>query len=203
MPPAGSWRAALAAYIEREARPVEKYGHQPRLYALTELIGQGNPYDDDTVFAACWLHDLGVFTGHRPEEPEALARWDNTAYAMEKTPGILRGLGFPEEKIAAVLEAIRTHQPQAEPGSLEATIVRDADILEQLGAVGIFRTVCKVGRDMRFLTFTDAVRSLERAVETLPGLIRLDRTRELAAPRIAAMRAFLDAAASEAGSLLL
>ena len=196
------WREEIAAFVEREAKPVEKYGHQPRLYALTQRIGIDSVYDDDVVFAACWLHDLGVFTGHRPEEPEALARWDNTAYAVDKTPGILRGFGFPEEKIAAVLEAIRTHQPQAEPASLEAALVRDADILEQLGAVGILRTVCKVGRDTRFQTFTDAVRTLERALGTLPGLVRLDRARDLAEPRVSALRAFLDAARDEAGSLL-
>ena len=199
----GSWRGALVAYIEREAQPVEKFGHQPRLYELTQQIGRGRVYDDDVVFAACWLHDLGVFSGHRPEEPEALTRWDNTAYAVDKTPGLLRGFGFPEEKIAAVVEAIRTHQPQAEPESLEATILRDADILEQLGGVGILRTVCKVGRDTRFHRFTDAVRSLEQALEQLPPLVRLPRTRELAEPRVAALRAFLDAAQREAGALLL
>ena len=197
------WRQTLVSYMEGQAKPVEKYGHQPRLYALTQLIGQGNVYDDDVVFAACWLHDLGVFTGHRPEEPQALARWDNTAYAVERAPTILRGFGFSEGRIAAVLEAIRTHQPQAEPQSLEAMILRDADILEQLGAVGILRTACKVGRDTRFQTFTHAVRSLERAVEVLPPLLRLPRTRALAEPRIAAMRAFLDAVAGEAGPLLL
>jgi uncharacterized protein len=197
------WREALKEFIEREAKPAEKYGHQPRLSALTQQIGTSETYDDDIVYAAVYLHDLGVFTGHRPEDAELLARWDNTAYAVAETPAILRKLGFPEAKIGAVQDAIRTHQPQHTPQSIEATILRDADILEQLGAVAVLRTVCKVGRDTRFQTFTQAVAALHKALESLPSLISLPQTRRLAEPRIQTLRAFLEATQSEAGELLL
>ncbi len=203
--PAGSnaWRDALVDYLREQARPVEKFGHQPRLYALTQQIGQGSRYDDDVVFAAVYLHDLGVFSGHRPEDPVLLAAWDNTAYAVRETPVILERLGFPEEKVAAVQAAIATHQPQFTPGTIEATILRDADLLEQLGAVAVLRTVCKVGRDTRFHTFTDAVMNLQKALDTLPERILLPTTRALAGPRIVALRAFLEATRGEAGELLL
>jgi len=197
------WRKSLYDFILREAQPREKFGHQPRLYALTQRIGQGLTYDDDIVFAAVYLHDLGVFTGHRPEEPELLAKWDNTAYAVAKTPEILRGIGFPEAKIAAVQATIVTHQPHCTPESIEATILRDADILEQLGAVAVLRTVCKVGRDTRFHTFTDASVSLRKALESLPLQIVLPSTRELAEPRVASLRGFLAAVEGAAGDLLL
>ncbi len=197
------WREAIAAYIEREARPAEKFGHQPRLYALTRRIGEGLAYDDDVVFAAAWMHDLGVFTGHRPEDPEKLADWDLIAYAVKIVPGLLAEFGFPSGKIGAVLDCIRTHQPQHQPWSIEAMILRDADLLEQLGAVGILRTVCKVGRDTRFHTFTDAVRSLERALDTLPAQIRLEPAKALAADRIRVQRDWLRAVRAEAGDLLL
>jgi len=198
-----SWRTALYDFIQAQAQPREKFGHQPRLYALTQQIGACEAYEDDIVYAAVYLHDLGVFTGHRPEDPERLARWDNTAYAIKRSPAILSELGFPSEKIPAVLEAIRTHQPAQAPEGIEAVILRDADILEQLGAVGILRTVCKVGRDTRFHTFTDAVAALTRAVETLPPLLRLQQTRTLAEPRVAALRTFLAATRAEAGDNLL
>jgi uncharacterized protein len=197
-----AWRSALYDYIKREAQPREKFGHQPRLYALTQQIGASETYDDDIVYAAVYLHDLGVFTGHRPEDPELLACWDNTAYAVAQSPAILRDLGFPEAKIPAVLEAIATHQPQHSPQTVEATVLRDADILEQLGAVGILRTVCKVGRDTRFHTFTDALSSLTKTLEVLPPLIRLSQARALAEPRIAALRAFLEATQAEAADNL-
>jgi uncharacterized protein len=194
------WRAAVVEYIRREALPVDKYGHQPRLYALTRAVGAGMTYDDDVVFAAAWLHDLGVFVGHRPAEPAALAAWDNVAYAIERTPALLAEFGFPAEKIPAVVEAIRTHQPHKEPKSVEATILRDADILEQLGAVGILRAVAKVGRDTRFATFSSLLPTLRKALETLPPLIHLPSAQALAAPRVRLLEAFLDAAAAEAGA---
>ena len=192
-----TWREALRAYIRREAQPVEKVGHQPRLYALACQVGAGLRYDDDVVFAAVWLHDLGVFIGHRPEALEALQRWDSVSYAMERARELLRGMGFPEAKTAAVVAVIGTHQPGHEPMSLEGAIVRDADILEQLGAIGILRTVCKVGRDTRFAGFTEAVTSLRKAVETLPGMLKLDSARALAGPKVAMLKDFLEAVKAE------
>src|SRR5580658_7807927 len=109
------FRQSIENYIAREARPLDKFGHQPRLYALTQQVGAGHEYDDDVVFAAVWLHDLGVFIGHRPEDPADLARWDNAAYAVERAPALLEDMGFPAEKVSAVIEAIRTHQPPANP----------------------------------------------------------------------------------------
>lgn len=191
------FRDALVAYIREQAKPVDKFSHQPRLYALTREVGAGQSYDDDVVFAAVWLHDLGVFVGHRPEEPEALAKWDCVAHAMKQTPGVLKSIGFPAEKIPAVVEAIRTHQPQESPTTIEGTILRDADILEQLGAVTVLRTVCKIGRDTRFHAFPDALRVLRKNGETLPHQLKLPAARKLAEPRVAVLRQFLVAAEVE------
>jgi uncharacterized protein len=199
---AGDYIRVLAGYIEGQARPVDKFGHQPRLVALTGAVGEGLEYDGDVVMAAAWLHDLGVFVGHRPENPEQLASWDHVAYACSQGTAILGEAGFPQEKIPAVLQAIREHQPKNEPTTVEATILRDADILEQLGAIGILRSVSKVGRDTRVPRFTDAVAILRHNLNVLPGEIRLASTRRLAEPRIALLREFLRAVDDESGTNL-
>lgn len=191
------YRTQLEALLKQEARPTDKFGHQPRLYALARMVGEGLVYDDDVVFAAAYLHDLGVFIGHRPEEPELLSCWNHVVYTLDKIPAILTGIGFPSEKIPFVLEAIRTHQPHDLASTEEAIILRDADILEQLGAIGILRAVAKVGRDSRYSTFTPAIAFLERNLATLPAQIRLESTRRLAAPKIGLLRAFLDGVRSE------
>ena len=96
------YREALVDYIRAQAKPPDKFSHQPRLYQLAKRLAEGQPYDDDVLYAAAWLHDLGVFIGHRPEDPAALAAWDHVAYANRQAPGVLRQLGFPEGKIPAV-----------------------------------------------------------------------------------------------------
>ena len=186
-----SFRRPLAEYVRSQALPVDKLGHQPRLYALTRLIGEGLAYDDDVVYAAAWLHDLGVFIGHRPEDPVALAGWDNVRYAMNHAPAVLLETGFPTTKVADVVEAIRTHQPHLRPVSLEGMILRDADILEQLGAIGIVRVTAKIGRDTRYPTFTAAAMTLRKALAELPDNLYLDTAKILARPRIALLKTFL------------
>jgi uncharacterized protein len=195
-----TYRAAIADYICAEANPPDKFSHQPRLYQLAKRLAENEPFDDDVLYAAAWLHDIGVFIGHRPEEPAALAKWDNVAYALKEAPGLLERFGFPTEKIAAVIEVIRTHLPSARPTSFEGTLLRDADILEQLGAVGIFRTVSKIGRDTRFVTFEDALRVLQRNAEQLSGQLQLDSARALAQPRLQILNSFLSAAKNENAS---
>ncbi len=195
--PAAPWRAALTRYLREHAQPPEKYGHQPRLYALAQACGAAQPYDDDVVFAAAFLHDLGVFIGHRPEKLSELTGWDHVGYAVRHAPAILAACGFPEEKLPGVLHAIATHQPKDEPQSMEAVILRDADILEQLGAIGILRAAAKVGRDSRYPTFSPVVHFLRRSLDTLPGAIRLPATRALAERKIALLQLFLQSVDGE------
>jgi uncharacterized protein len=183
-------------------KTVDKLGHQPRLYALTQLVGEGLSYDDDVVYAAAWLHDLGVFVGHRPEDPVRLSGWDNVSYAMEHAPAVLDDAGFPTTKVAAVVEAIRTHQPHLTPSSVEGMILRDADILEQLGAIGILRVTAKIGRDTRYPTFTHAAATLRKNLAELPAQLLLKNAKTLAHPRIVLLEMFLKELDQEANGQL-
>jgi len=190
-------RKAITDYIRANARPPEKFSHQPRLYRLATQLAEKCPFDDDVLFAAAWLHDLGVFVGHRPENLAALKKWNNVTYALNQAPALLKRFGFPAKKIPAVLETIRTHLPSVKPTSFEGRLLRDADILEQLGAVAILRTVCKIGRDTRFVVFEDALCLLRHNLQRLPHQLQLESARRRAKPRVKILRAFLDAAAAE------
>jgi len=194
-------REAIADYIRANANPPDKFSHQARLYRLAARLGEGEVFDDDVLYAAAWMHDLGVFVGHRPTEVAELATWDHIGYAVSKTPEVLRECGFPPEKIAAVIEAIRTHMPSGEPVSFEGTLLRDADILEQIGAVGILRTVSKVGRDTRFTLFSEAIEVLAKNLAVLPHQLKLPVSRQEAAARVKALEGFLESAHEEAGGI--
>jgi uncharacterized protein len=148
------------------------------------------------------MHDLGVFLGHRPSDPEELARWNHVPYTIARCRELLPQWGFPAAKLDAVAEAIRTHQPHDNPVTTEGIILRDADLLEQLGAVGALRALVKVGRDTRYPSYSQVIPVLSRAIERLPQQIRLERTRQLAEAKIAALSAFLKAIDLEAGEML-
>lgn len=192
-----AYQLAIVSYIRGAAQPPDKYGHQPRLHRLAVQLAGDAKFDNDVLFAAAWLHDIGVFVGHRPEDPAMLASWDNVAYAAREVPRLLVGFGFPADKIDAVAEAILTHLPSRSPATIEGQLLRDADILEQLGAVAVLRTVSKVGRDTRFPTHAEAVRSIRKAMLELPPALHLPSAKAAAEPRIAAMRSFLESVDTE------
>lgn len=196
------WRKSVIEYIRSEARPADKFGHQPRLYALATRIGEGMEHDDDILFASAWMHDLGVFSGHRPQDSEQLSRWNHVPYTIARSRELLTAWGFPEDKLEGVAAAIRYHQPKDEPTTIEGAILRDADILEQLGAIGVLRSTVKVGRDTRYPTFTSMLPVLENALYHMAGQIRLAATKKLAQPRIETLRSFLEALKNEAGDSL-
>jgi uncharacterized protein len=137
---APGWRESVEAYIRAEALPVDKFGHQPRLYALAFRLGHGMEFDDDILFAAAWMHDLGVFLGHRPEDPERLARWDHVPYTIARTKEMLTGWGFPASKLERVAEAIRTHQRAC--GNRSNSFARR----RYSGAVGCNRSFARFGQ---------------------------------------------------------
>ena len=193
------YRGYLEELLRREAVPAHKYGHQVRLYALACEIGAGLAYDDDVVFAAVWLHDLGVFEGNRPSDLAELTRWNHVAYAVERGREILQTTDFPAEKIPRVLRVIEEHQPGDTATSVEASMVRDADILEQLGAIAVLRTAAKLGSDTRFTHFEEVRAYLQDRLRTLPGKLNLERSRLLAAPREKALQDFLASLDAEAG----
>jgi uncharacterized protein len=196
------WREAVVDYIRREAQPADKFGHQPRLYALAVKLGEGMSFDDDIVFAAAWMHDLGVFLGHRPKDPAELAEWNHVPYTVARTRELLAEWGFPAEKLEGVAKAIATHQPQEEPEEIEAVLLRDADILEQLGAIGALRALVKIGRDTRYATFSSVVPVLQRAAEELPGRLRVESSRLFAEKRVEHLKSLLADLEAETGGLL-
>jgi uncharacterized protein len=196
------WRQSVIDYIRAEAQPADKFTHQPRLYALACRIGQGLAFDDDILFAAAWMHDLGVFLGHRPSDPVKLAAWDHVPYTVARTRELLPAWGFPVEKLDDVEQAIRTHQAKDDPEIIEAVLLRDADILEQLGTIGAIRTFTKVGRDTRYQNFSSVLPVLRRALSNLPGKLRLAASQEMALPRIEALRMFISSLEKEANGLL-
>jgi uncharacterized protein len=130
----------MMAELRRESERLMRssghdYQHVLRVYNLAKRIGEEEKADVFVLEAAALLHDLG-----RAEEARD-PTIDHAQRSAEMAREILERMGFQEEKIEAILYAIRVHRYREGivPETKEAKILQDADKLDALGAVGIMR----------------------------------------------------------------
>ena len=135
------WRATVREFAASHFKhPAWGYSHSVRDYGLAREMAAADQVslDDDVLFAAAYLHDMAAFA---PWEDPKLDHSDVGARVIET---VLKGSGFPMQKIDAVRAAIRTHMYYREPLDAEALYLHDADALDWLGAIGVARIIALV-----------------------------------------------------------
>jgi HD superfamily phosphodiesterase len=169
------------------ARMTEEHGgawginHTRRLLKLVEQIGEGMTYNSEAVWIAAHLHDWGAYA------PWARKGVDHTLRSGQVANEFLTERGFPEDLKRLVLECIALHHTAGSDRSLEATLMRDADGLDFLGAVGVLRDFSKNPRDLRA-----AFEQVRKRREKVPGMLQLDRAKALGAQRLKQMDDLLE-----------
>lgn len=113
--------------------PAHGWEHVRRVYELALRIAEEEHADTLIVSLAALLHDIGRLVP-RKGTPHALL-------SVEEARGILARFSLEPEQVEAILHAIEAHSfsQGIEPRTLEARVVRDADRLDGLGAIGILR----------------------------------------------------------------
>lgn len=113
--------------------PAHGWEHVRRVYHLTQRIAEEENADTLITGCAALLHDVGRLI-RRKGTPHA-------SLSVEKSRAILKRYPVEPEHIEAILHAIEAHSfnQGIEPRTLEARVVRDADRLDGLGAIGILR----------------------------------------------------------------
>lgn len=137
-------RAQLRAIIKREMEqdPAHDIAHLDRVWANAHRIATSEDNVNLRVLlAAAYFHDLVNLPKDAPNRSEA-----STLSAVKAAP-FLQDLGYTPDEIKAAQHAIAAHSYSAgiAPESFEAEILRDADRLDALGAVGIARTFMVAG----------------------------------------------------------
>lgn len=107
--------------------------HVRRVYDQAMRIAVEEDADELITGCAALLHDLGRLV-HRKGTHHALL-------SLEEAGPILAKYPLQQEQVAAILHAIEAHSfsLNIEPRTLEARVLRDADRLDSLGAIGILR----------------------------------------------------------------
>ena len=116
--------------------------HLLRVFRNAMRIRAAEGGDAELLAAAVLLHDCVAVEKNHPRRAEA------SRLAAEKAAGLLAGLGWDPERIAACGHAIAAHSFSARipPVTLEAKILQDADRLDAIGAVGAARCFYIAGR---------------------------------------------------------
>jgi len=136
IPPADTWRTAVLNFAKtHEGNPAWGFSHSERDYELGRSLAAADHVrlDDDVMFAAAYLHDIGTFP------PYARRGVDHSDIGADIVGELLSGTGFPMAKVPAVAAAIRTHMYYRKPVGPEAIYLHDADALDWLGAIGLAR----------------------------------------------------------------
>lgn len=128
-----AWRAHVAAFTAKLYGQFTD-GHNRRDYYWAKKLAAIDhvTLDDDVMFAAAYLHDVGSMEGWQVKDQE---HGDTAAAKLDQ---MLAGTDFPIAKMDRVREAMRTHMFYREAGSSpEARYLHDADALDNVGTVGI------------------------------------------------------------------
>jgi uncharacterized protein len=193
------WRDRVRAFAEAHLQHTAwgpAHGRRDYETTLTLARAQGLTVDDDALFAAAYLHDMGGIP------PYAVAGVDHGDRSVQLVDSVLLASGFPMEKAPLVKEIIGHHQYYRPPDTLAVAILfRDADILDFLGAIDVARILSVTTRERFAPDLPAAIAVIRRHMEEMPGRLQSAAAQREGKRRVLEMRRFLDALAAETDSL--
>ena len=153
--------------------------HAKRLLALIQHIGKDMPYDLQLLELAAYLHDWGGFPPYLQKNVEHAVRSRQVVEAA-----VLPNLDLTPAQKQTLLEAIELHDYRDErpTASNEALLLREADMLEFLGMIGVARDFARGPRNLE----TCYRRILSRRND-IQGRFTLPRAKEIARVRLERM----------------
>lgn len=191
-----SWREKVVEYANAHLdHPAWGVAHARRDLQLTlQLAKSANvTVDEDAIFAAAYLHDIGAIDGYSKPGVEHMAR------ALELIDPILEEAGFPMARAPLVHKIVGNHMFFSDPAGLppEALYFRDADTLDFLGAIGIARIFALTGKHRWAPDVAGAEATVRKNYAELPAKLATPQGRAAAVSRVEEMKRFLDALATE------
>ncbi|MGH8201201.1 MAG: HD domain-containing protein [Steroidobacteraceae bacterium] len=167
--------------------PAWGWTHSERDYLMAVRLarGDGLHVDKDVLFAAAFLHDMAAFM------PCPGPKMEHGVCAAHQAAAMLRGTGFPMQKLASVQAAESGHMFYSDAGSdPNAIVLHDADSLDFLGDIGAARLIALTGE--KGPSFAPAVKTLRGFVKSIPPRLITRTARRIGAVRAAELKAFLD-----------
>jgi len=178
--------------------PAWGINHCRRVYDMSMKLADAEKteVDEEALFAAAYLHDMGAFQPYKELE---IDHADRSEQLCEEE--LLR-MKFPVLKIPLVKEIIKHHMFYAVSGkSFESAVFRDADILDFMGVIGITRILSIVGLDDWTPDLISAVDLIKKLSLELQDLLFTSEGKKIGAVRKAEMEEYLKALSEETEEL--
>ena len=153
--------------------------HAKRLIELVKQIGEEHPYDAIVMELAAYMHDWGALPSYAQKGVEHAIR---SRQVVESD--ILAHLNLTGDQKAILLETIELHdyRDTRSTQSNEALLLREADMLEFLGMIGMARDFARGPRNVE----TCYKRILGRQAD-IRNRFTLPRAQEIAQTRLERM----------------
>lgn len=189
-----NWKKNILKFTNKFDHPAWGLSHFKRVYDLSLKLAKAEKIkiDEEILFAAAYLHDIGAFA---PYKKKGIDHAERSSEVCEK---ILLGAGFPKNKILSVKKVIYGHMFYSEPAeSKEAIMFRDADTLDFMGIIGVTRILSIIGIDDWTPDLKSAIELIKRFSNELPSKIRTKKAKNIAKIRQSEMKNYLKTLASE------
>jgi len=167
---------------------IHGFKHVERVFDLCLGIGKNSGANLFILKIAALLHDIG-----RIREKESL----NTNHAELSAKMALEFLTknnyhFKKNEIDNIIHSIKAHSfsNNIKPNTLEAKILSDADKLDALGAMGLYRTIGYTINNKGELK--TVIQHLEEKILELPKRMILEESKKIAQKRVEIIKTFYE-----------
>ncbi len=168
------------------------HGQRDYIWAKRLAAADHVTLDDDVIFAAGYLHDVGSMPGWDVPNQE---HGDTSAAKLDQ---MLAGTDFPRDKMDRVREAMRSHMFYRDPGpSPEARYLHDADALDNVGTIGIAWILEDVDPKGGNPTGPKSIEQIQKVAPMIESRVVTPAGKAEMATRIVERKAFMDALARE------
>jgi len=165
-----------------EQGDIHGFQHVQRVHDLCLYIGKVLKANLKILKTAALLHDIG-----RIKEKTSQFKINHSDISAELAKSFLNSLCpyYSPEEIEQILHCIRAHSYSSiiNPNTLEAKILSDADKLDALGAIGLYRTIIYSNNLIKNGGIKKVIEHLESKILKLKDQIYLDISKEIAKER--------------------
>jgi uncharacterized protein len=166
----------------------KRFDHCFRCSVWARRIAQEEQGDIEVAETAALFHDIGKGVS-RPDQ-------NHGAVGAEICDEYLRSIGYDRDKSIAIAGIVANHSQHASSaqGTLEARIVSDADLLDEIGAIAILwdAMACALGPDPSYeAAYERSLRMTVPLKDSVPQRLHTSAAKKMAQERFQLVESFL------------